>query len=59
MLFLDGVYVTRGEDGLYFRRVQPPTAAELDGLIAFVACLAHSHHLLLFRNKLHPAPITG
>jgi hypothetical protein len=36
MLFLDGVYVTR-EDALCFRRVQPPTAAQLDELIAHIS----------------------
>jgi len=36
MLFLDGVYVTGG-DALCFRRVQPPTAAELDGLIGNIS----------------------
>jgi len=36
MLFLDGVHVT-GAYTLCFRRVQPPTAAELDGLIGNIS----------------------
>lgn len=35
MLFLDDAYATGG-DALCFRRAQPPTAAELDGLIAHI-----------------------
>ena len=36
ILFLDGVYIT-GRDALCFRRAQPPTAAELDGLIGNIS----------------------
>ena len=35
ILFLDGVYIT-GRDARCFRRVQPPTAAELNGLIGHI-----------------------
>ena len=36
MLFLDGVYVTRGER-LTFRRVPPPTLAALETLVRLIS----------------------